>query len=89
MHLLGRSIFWISTVGFIGSCFIGFCFWACLFAVRAQPRRFRMQDVTLWGKPSSTEPAARYARGFMRCLLVAAGFWCAGLVTGLSTGILD
>jgi hypothetical protein len=88
MHLLGRSLFWISTVGFVGSCFIGFCFLACLFAVRAKLRSFRVQDVTLWGKPSGAEPAARYARGLMRCLLAAAAFWCVGLVSGLSTGIL-
>jgi len=88
MHLLGRSLFWISTVGFVGSCFIGFCFWACLFTVRAKLGGFRMRDVTLWGKPCSAEPANRYARGFMRCLIAAAAFWCVGLASGLSMGIL-
>jgi len=70
------------------SCFGGFFLWARLFAVRAQTKHFRIWDITLRGKISSAEPAARYARDFMRCLLVAAGFWCIAFVTGLSAGIL-
>jgi hypothetical protein len=86
MDLLGRLIFWISTAGFILSCFVGICFWACLFAVRA--KGLRVWGITLWGKLSGVELAARYARGFMRCILVAAGFWCIALVAGLSSGVL-
>lgn len=88
MDVFGRLIFWTSTTGFLLACVAGFYFWARLFAVRAQAKRFRIWEVSLWGKLCSTEPAARYARSFMRSMLVAAGFWCAGFATGLSTGIL-
>jgi hypothetical protein len=88
MDYFARSIFWISTAGFLASCLVAFFFWVNMFSVRAEPRDFRLRDVTLWGKPCSSKPAARYARDFMRCLLVAAGFWCTAFITGLSAGIL-
>jgi hypothetical protein len=88
MDYFARSIFWISTAGFLAACLVAFCFWVSMFSVRTQPRDFWMRDVTLWGKPYSSKPAARYARDFMRRILVAAGFWCTAFLTGLSADIL-
>ena len=88
MHTFVNSIFWISTAGFVATWFVGVCFWVCMFAVRKQHGRFRWQEVSLRGQLASSHPAARYMRGFMWSLLVASVWWCLGLASGLSSGIL-
>lgn len=88
MELIGQSLFWISTAGFLASILSGFVFWARLYAVRTQAKGLRVWNITLWGKLSSQDPAERYARNFMRCILVAAIFWCIAAATGITSGVL-
>jgi hypothetical protein len=89
MHSVVNCIFYLSIVGFVTTWFVAIYFWVCIRTAIRQHGSFRWQEFSLRGQFVCSHPAASYMRSFMRSILVAAIWWCIGLATGLSSGILQ